>query len=122
MRATSLNPPRAAGTNHSALCRSYIPMTEAENQRRMNEWRMKENALNGVHTTLTAGIAGALPSGSTTPVSPAIPGTPVRLAPRVTSSVASSMDEVDDIDNEDEDEDEDDDDDDDSASFRVDSI
>ena len=97
-------------------------MTEAENQRRMNEWRMKENALNGVHTTLTAGIAGALPSGSTTPVSPAIPGTPVRLAPRVTSSVASSMDEVDDIDNEDEDEDEDDDDDDDSASFRVDSI
>ena len=99
-------------------------MTEAENQRRMNEWRMKENALNGIHTTLTAGVASALPSGSTTRVSPAVPGTPVRLAPRVTSSVASSMDEGDDVENEDEDEEEedDDDDDDDSASFRVDSV
>ncbi|CEG49708.1 swi snf-related matrix-associated actin-dependent regulator of [Plasmopara halstedii] len=38
---------------------SYIPMTEIENQRRMNEWRMKENALNGIHTTLRGGMAVA---------------------------------------------------------------
>lgn len=78
----------------------------------MNEWRMKENALNGIHTTLTAGVAGAIPIGSATPsqsISPAIPGTPVLLAPRITPSVASSMDEVDDADAEDEEDDDDDD-------------
>ncbi|KAH7469173.1 Chromatin structure-remodeling complex protein BSH [Phytophthora ramorum] len=79
---------------------SYIPMTEMENQRRMNEWRMKENALNGITSTLTGGIA----TPSTVPSQPA---TPVLLAPRVTPSAASSIDEVDDPDADEEDEDED---------------
>ena len=85
-------------------------MTELENQRRMNEWRMKENALNGIHTTLTSGIAGANSAGLATPISPANLGAPVLLAPRVTPSVASSIDEVDEVDVEDEEDDEDDDD------------
>ncbi|KAG1708809.1 hypothetical protein DVH05_022430 [Phytophthora capsici] len=90
---------------------SYIPMTEMENQRRMNEWRMKENALNGIHTTLAGGMAVATPSSATSQTnSPALPGTPVLLAPRIAPSVASSIDEVDDGDDEeDEDDDEDED-------------
>ncbi|OWY96631.1 SWI/SNF-related matrix-associated actin-dependent regulator of chromatin, partial [Phytophthora megakarya] len=95
---------------------SYIPMTEAENQRRMNEWRMKENALNGLHTTLTSGVATPTLITSSHVNSPAIPGTPVLLAPRITPSVASSLDDVDDIDADDDEDDEDDDDDAASAS------
>ncbi|GMF61644.1 unnamed protein product [Phytophthora fragariaefolia] len=104
-----------SATNFSCCPSSYIPMTEMENQRRMNEWRMKENALNGIHTTLNGGIASAAPSASATPSqtsSPAVPGTPVLLAPRITPSVASSMDDVDDPDADEDDEDEEDDDDD----------
>ncbi|KAE9280362.1 hypothetical protein PF008_g28151 [Phytophthora fragariae] len=100
---------------------SYIPMTEMENQRRMNEWRMKENALNGVHTTLAGGIAGAAPTASTTPSqanSPALPGAPVLLAPRITPSV-SSIDEVDDADADDDDEEEDEDEDDTATGIAV---
>ncbi|POM71634.1 SWI/SNF-related matrix-associated actin-dependent regulator of chromatin [Phytophthora palmivora] len=87
---------------------SYIPMTEAENQRRMNEWRMKENALNGIHTTLTAGMAVATPTATIASHtnSSAIPGTPVLLAPRITPSVASSIDDVDDADAEDDEDEE----------------
>lgn len=94
-------------------------MTEMENQRRMNEWRMKENALNGIHTTLTGGIAGAAATASSQTNSPAIPGTPVLLAPRITPSVASSMDEVDDADADEDDEDEDDEEDDTASATSV---
>ncbi|KAI9993568.1 hypothetical protein PInf_015691 [Phytophthora infestans] len=89
---------------------SYIPMTEMENQRRMNEWRMKENALNGIHTTLTGGIATATASATTSQTNlAAIPGTPMLLAPRITPSMASPMDDVDDADAEDDEDDDDDD-------------
>ncbi|KAG7384795.1 hypothetical protein PHYBOEH_009313 [Phytophthora boehmeriae] len=90
---------------------AYIPMTELENQRRMNEWRMKENALNGVTSTLAAGVAVATPSASaisTQSNSSAVAGAPVLLAPRIPSAVIS-IDDVDDVDGDDEDEDEDDD-------------
>ncbi|KAG3098165.1 hypothetical protein PI124_g15472 [Phytophthora idaei] len=91
---------------------SYIPMTEMENQRRMNEWRMKENALNGIHTTLTGGIATPTASVTTSQTNlTTIPGAPILLAPRIAPSVASSMDDVDDADAEDDEDDEDDDDD-----------
>ncbi|ETO75875.1 hypothetical protein, variant 3 [Phytophthora nicotianae P1976] len=86
---------------------SYIPMTEMENQRRMNEWRMKENALNGIHTTLTGGIA--TPTASATSRQATIPGAPMLLAPRIAPSVASPIDDVDDADAEDDEDDEDDD-------------
>ncbi|CAI5741497.1 unnamed protein product [Peronospora destructor] len=88
---------------------SYIPMTELENQRRRNEWRMKENALNGIHTTLSSGIAEANSTGPATPIPPAILEAPVLLGPRTTLSVASSIDEVDEVDIEDEEDDEEDD-------------
>ncbi|TDH68298.1 hypothetical protein CCR75_004117 [Bremia lactucae] len=93
---------------------SYIPMTEMENQRRMNEWRMKENALNGMHTTLAGNMAVATSAALNTPSqvnSSAISRTSMLLAPRVTSSAASSFDDVDDADAEDDDDEEDDDDD-----------
>ncbi|KAF1792512.1 hypothetical protein JG687_00014244 [Phytophthora cactorum] len=87
-------------------------MTEMENQRRMNEWRMKENALNGIHTTLTGGIATPTASVTTSQTNlTTIPGAPILLAPRIAPSVASSMDDVDDADAEDDEDDEDDDDD-----------
>jgi hypothetical protein len=92
---------------------SYIPMTEVENQRRMNEWKMKENALRGIHTTLAGGVAAAAPISSATPShssAPSVPGTPVLLAPRITPSADSSVDEVDDADEEEEEEDDDEDD------------
>ncbi|ETI47192.1 hypothetical protein L914_08285 [Phytophthora nicotianae] len=82
-------------------------MTEMENQRRMNEWRMKENALNGIHTTLTGGIA--TPTASATSRQATIPGAPMLLAPRIAPSVASPIDDVDDADAEDDEDDEDDD-------------
>ncbi|KAG7384158.1 hypothetical protein PHYPSEUDO_002942 [Phytophthora pseudosyringae] len=102
---------------------SYIPMTEMENVRRMNEWRMKENALNGIHTTLAGGTAVATPTASAAPSqtnSPAIPGTPVLLAPRITPNVASSLDDVDDADGEDDEDEEDDDED--AASATIDTV
>lgn len=86
---------------------SYIPMTEIENQRRMNEWRMKENALNGIHTTLAGGMAVATSAALATHSSAHL-GSSMLLASQMASSVASSVDDVDDADGEDEEDEEDD--------------
>lgn len=91
---------------------SYIPMTELENQRRMNEWRLKENlAARGV-SSMPSGAAGTVSATASQINSPAVPGTPVLLAPRI-DSTATSIDDVDDVDD---DEDEEDDGDEDAAS------